>query len=1179
MSEKTIFVRLISLQILLGLLFFVHFTANLVLAAPTPNTQNYVFSTATNESLTNMTGATTIIGSNLTNASSDVLPIGFDFFFMGTPVPSRFAQFSVNSKGVLRLGTTQILSTLNVPLGQSSNLPVIAPYAASLKTSATGLVVSKLNGTAPNRVLVVQWQNMSSSGTSTTADLTFEVRLFETSGIVEFVYGSMTHVGSTTFPQIGLTSANSAGSVGLITAPQSGSPAPSYDGATAPPGSNVYANGSIPVLTSTANGSRRIFRLAPPIPNAAPLNVTFSNLAATSLTVNWIDTATDENGYAIYASGDGGTTFGFLASVGQNAASANVSGLLANTNYIFRVSAVSEGSLTSAAENNQTTLPAGSFTANSTGGNWSNSSTWANNAVPTATDSVTIPSGSVVTLDAATNTAYDITVDGILEFSSAQNTVLNAHTITVSSIGTFQSAANGTQIHTLNLSGDLINNGTLDFSTNTNTSGTNIVFNGITNSTFGGTGTTTDVRQITLNTIGFGGFGQTVELNPANFTVRGSTAESANGFLVLTNGILKVSGTFTGAQRTFTTGSILIPRNTGIWINNPNFAVVYNITGINNGGLVRVSNGTMTLGNSVTTASLLGGSVIVESGLLETTGSVSPLNFTQTGGTVIVGKLFCGTSFSATGSYSTSNGTIILQGQTGCSIGFDNNGAGLNITGGTLQTGNVGSGSASFTATGSVFNLRTNADSGTHTTSASGIRVLGNTLINPNTTLNGVVFSQIGPTFTNNGIFTVIGSASANVSLFNFGGSVPQTYNGIGTAGTSGQPLLAFDISNPSTVTIDPASPQIVTSRVNLFTGTFVNSSKITIDGATPTVFRIIQRGNASTQIEPPGAFDSAPTFNVGTTGLQLFYANAGTNIQTGFEIPTSRIVRRVLIDCPNGLTLNGGNLTVSNSSPVGSVELTNGIFSTATNTLIASASTTVTRTSGFVNGNLQMDFSAASSKVFHTGTANGYSPLTANVQAAGSTFPSSFTVKAIQGTQPNAPNPPSALKRYWQLTEGGNINAILTFQYLDPIDLPSGLESSLELKRFNGVAFDTVPMTLNTTANTATTTSAVSDFSDWTLISPISPTAAESSISGRVTTVSGRGIRNVVIQLNGGNLAEPKYARTNQFGYYRFTGLDAGQTYILNVSSKRYSFANPTRVITLNEDLTDEDFVSDNLK
>ncbi len=94
-----------------------------------------------------------------------------------------------------------------------------------------------------------------------------------------------------------------------------------------------------------------------------------------------------------------------------------------------------------------------------------------------------------------------------------------------------------------------------------------------------------------------------------------------------------------------------------------------------------------------------------------------------------------------------------------------------------------------------------------------------------------------------------------------------------------------------------------------------------------------------------------------------------------------------------------------------------------------------------------------------------------------------------------------------------------------------------------------------------------------------LAPTAANVAISGRVITASGRGIRNVVVQISGGNLSETRYARTNPFGYYRFTELDAGQTYALSVSAKRYSFANPTRVITLNEDLTGEDFVSENTK
>jgi CSLREA domain-containing protein len=88
-------------------------------------------------------------------------------------------------------------------------------------------------------------------------------------------------------------------------------------------------------------------------------------------------------------------------------------------------------------------------------------------------------------------------------------------------------------------------------------------------------------------------------------------------------------------------------------------------------------------------------------------------------------------------------------------------------------------------------------------------------------------------------------------------------------------------------------------------------------------------------------------------------------------------------------------------------------------------------------------------------------------------------------------------------------------------------------------------------------------------------PTAASASINGRVTTASGRGIRNVRMSLTN-QTGETSFAITNSFGYYRFQDLPVGETYILSVNSKRYSFAEPTRVISFNEDLTDENFVSD---
>ena len=89
-------------------------------------------------------------------------------------------------------------------------------------------------------------------------------------------------------------------------------------------------------------------------------------------------------------------------------------------------------------------------------------------------------------------------------------------------------------------------------------------------------------------------------------------------------------------------------------------------------------------------------------------------------------------------------------------------------------------------------------------------------------------------------------------------------------------------------------------------------------------------------------------------------------------------------------------------------------------------------------------------------------------------------------------------------------------------------------------------------------------------------PTAASSSISGRVTTASGQGIRNVTVQIYGGNLPAVRSVRTNTFGYYRFDELAVGQTYVLTVAAKRFTFPNPTRVINLADELSNEDFVSD---
>ncbi|MEQ1606171.1 MAG: carboxypeptidase regulatory-like domain-containing protein [Pyrinomonadaceae bacterium] len=78
-------------------------------------------------------------------------------------------------------------------------------------------------------------------------------------------------------------------------------------------------------------------------------------------------------------------------------------------------------------------------------------------------------------------------------------------------------------------------------------------------------------------------------------------------------------------------------------------------------------------------------------------------------------------------------------------------------------------------------------------------------------------------------------------------------------------------------------------------------------------------------------------------------------------------------------------------------------------------------------------------------------------------------------------------------------------------------------------------------------------------------------SVSGRVTTPTGLGLRNAVV-----SLIDPQNVRrtatTSSFGIYTFSNIPAGVTYIVSVGSKRYRFAPQT--ITINSNLSNVDFV-----
>src|SRR6185503_2850467 len=309
-----------------------------------------------------------LLGANIDDTASPLTSIGFDFYFQG----ARFSQFSINENGVVRLGATAQTSTPYKPLAQAG-ISIITAYGCDQRTHAgDGKVHFKVTGAAPSRVLNIEWlNNQANFNTGGTADLTYQVRLYETTGVIELVYGSMTMTTlgaadtNSRDPNIGFSSSNVANTVGSVAAAQSGAPPPTFDGASATPTANLYTAGAITVLTSASQGSRRIFSFTPPTPNA-PTALNFTGVTQLAMTLNWTDSA-NETLYAVYRSTDG-INFNFDGTAVQNATSYNATGLNPSTNYFWNVYAVSEGALSTALSGSQMTTPAGNISSTAAGG-------------------------------------------------------------------------------------------------------------------------------------------------------------------------------------------------------------------------------------------------------------------------------------------------------------------------------------------------------------------------------------------------------------------------------------------------------------------------------------------------------------------------------------------------------------------------------------------------------------------------------------------------------------------------------------------------------------------------------------------------------------------------------------------------------------------------------------------
>jgi len=86
-------------------------------------------------------------------------------------------------------------------------------------------------------------------------------------------------------------------------------------------------------------------------------------------------------------------------------------------------------------------------------------------------------------------------------------------------------------------------------------------------------------------------------------------------------------------------------------------------------------------------------------------------------------------------------------------------------------------------------------------------------------------------------------------------------------------------------------------------------------------------------------------------------------------------------------------------------------------------------------------------------------------------------------------------------------------------------------------------------------------------------PTAANVSISGRLLTASGQGLRGAVVKLTGSDGISRTSASTS-LGYFRFDDIASGGTYTISVQSKRFAFA--SRLITVNDAIENLELIAE---
>ncbi len=507
--------------------------------------------------------------------------------------------------------------------------------------------------------------------------------------------------------------------------------------------------------------------------------------------------------------------------------------------------------------------------------------------------------------------------------------------------------------------------------------------------------------------------------------------------------------------------------------------------------------------------------------------------------------------------------------------GFSNS----NVTFGNLHWGSTANATPSV---GTVINGNLTKDSvgqfrcGTGATTSRTITVHGNVIVNGGSIVgsnsSGAITGalDVDGNITVNSGGTITGVNSTGQGTISVGGNF--TSSGIIQTGAgSGNWLVYFKGSNTSNfdagttntfrnIAVAPGRTINLLSNDSLSTSTYTFTDSGTVNMGTKLIkgggnFTLISGGTLGIG-SVDGITSSGATGNVQVTGTRTF-STGGNYTYNGSSAQVTG----------NGLPATANNLTFSNSAGVtlsasstasGTAALGSTIVATGSNTLGVGASGTLTRTSGYVNGNLQKNVATGSavSRSYEIGDASNYTPLSltfGNVSVAGN-----LKAKSVAGEQPNIGtshlDTSKDVNRYFTLTNSGVTfdSANATFNFVSGDVDGAANTSNFVVKKFDSPS---TWSSLGTGSRTSTSTDAtgIKSFSDFAIGEVLTHTisvsaGANGSISppGPTVTVNDGDTLTFTITPNGGySVSDVLVDAVSQGGIssYTFNNITANHT------------------------------------